>query len=471
MNIRHWASSGQDSPPHSRHSSAGRSPRTLSHAPRACASSPASSAVAVPTSPAASSRRASSPCTAPPDHGRRGNAPLLILASLLLAVALWALLTHLPGSAKRPATAPAANAPAQPASNDAARVRHSVAVLPIADETGDAELERARIGRILSDAFVQALVDVRDVHVVSPLRLDGVARALGRSPEDAAADIAFARAVAAQAGASAMLSGSLGRVGNTYVLSIALTQLDSERLLSTFRAESQDRERLLEELTRPLSEALRQTLATAADDTRGVDRLATTSFDAYANFVRGADLVSEGDWAAAIPELEKAVAADPGMALAWSTLGCAYSFKGDEARSQAAQRQAEEHLDNANRKESWWIRLNGIWVSTGNGPTYHREALKFIEAFPDDREGHFYIGLGLEYLEGKCEDAIGWYEKARVLTPNFYPVIKSLVDCRLKLDRREEAIATLERYLELPHLPALSRQKAESRLAELGAAR
>ena len=82
-----------------------------------------------------------------------------------------------------------------------------------------------------------------------------------------------------------------------------------------------------------------------------MDRVATSSLDAYTHFLRGRESTVEGDWKTAIPELEKALEADPQMALAWSELSCAYSFAGDEAKSRAAQRKAEEFQDRVNRKE------------------------------------------------------------------------------------------------------------------------
>ncbi len=244
--------------------------------------------------------------------------------------------------------------PALPSTN-----RLAIAVLPIQNESSDPELERVGIGRILTDAFVQILFDFPNFYVVSPIRLDGVSRSLGRPFEDTSKDLQFARAVSEKADANAMLSGKLARVGRTYILNTALTELPSERLLGTFQAQSDNSEQLLKDLTSGVSESIRTKLGLSASSAvnKSVDQVATGSLEAYAHSVRGLELNWEGDWQAAISELNKALEGDPQMGLAWSGLACAYSWAGDDARSKAALRKAEELSDRMNRKEQRWVEF------------------------------------------------------------------------------------------------------------------
>ncbi|HEY3173918.1 MAG TPA: protein kinase [Thermoanaerobaculia bacterium] len=344
--------------------------------------------------------------------------------------------------------------------------RLAVAVLPIQNQSGDAELERAGIGRILADAFVQLLADSSNLYVVSPIRLDVVSRSLGRSFAAAGSDLTFGRQVCEKAGANAMLTGSLARVGGTYVLSANLTELPSDRLRGTFRAESQSSEKLLSDLTGSISEMVRRKLGVAppAVPRDGVGAVATSSVEAYAHFVRGKELSAEGNWKPALVELKKALEIDPGMALAWSELGCAYSFYGDEANSLAAQKRAEELVDRANRKEQAWIRWNGIWIQSANGERYLEEGRKYIREFPDDRDGYFYAGLGAAWLKKDCSEALTYYQKAYALTPSYYPITKAIVDCEMKLGRKDRAEAALKRFLSLPWAGDQPREQARWRL-------
>ena len=342
----------------------------------------------------------------------------------------------------------------------------AVAVLPIDNQSGDAELEKAGIGKILADAFVQILSDVPKVYVVSPIRIDVVARALGHPISDAVKDPSFAGKVCKTAGANAMLSGKLSRLGKTYILDAELTQLP-DTLLGKFRANSQTAEQLLPELTGGISQKIQAKLGTPESTTPVLDRVATSSLRAYEHFVRGYDLQNEGDFPNSVAELKKAIEIDPGMGLAWSFLACAYSFSGEDGRAVAAQEKAEGLLDRVNLKEKRWIQLNGVWVKSKNSSLFRREAERYIRDYPDDREGYFYAGLAAEWLENKCGEALKYYEKAYRLTPTYYPITKGLVDCYVKLNRRDEAIGVLKRFLEIPALGAMGRQQAQGRLNEL----
>jgi serine/threonine protein kinase/tetratricopeptide (TPR) repeat protein len=396
--------------------------------------------------------------------------------ALALAVPLILLLRPHPEDVRRspevpssPATPSHAGHPAiPPAPVDLPEGRMGVAVLPIRDESGDPQLAQAGIGSILTNAFVQLLSDIPGFYVTSPLRLDGVARAMKRPFAQTSTDLDFARKVATAADADVMLAGSLRRLGSTYVLHATLTEIDSEKLLESFQTESKSVDDILMNLTKGVSEQLQEKYGaggTSRQET--VDEVATKSVEAYADYLRASEYTVEGKWDEAIPLLKQAVEADPTMALAWSELACAYSFAGDDPLSKSAARQAQALRDHVNEKERRWIDLNALWVETGNPSLYLDAARKYIQDYPDDRQGYFYAGLGAEYLANDCALAIDFYQKAHSLTPNYYPITKALVDCHLKLGRPEEAVSALERYLTLPMAGDHGRQLAKWRLDEV----
>lgn len=341
----------------------------------------------------------------------------------------------------------------------------AVAVLPIQDASEDKELAKAGIGRILADAFVQILSDIPKVYVVSPIRLNEMARFEGRSLADASYDLSLAAKVCKRSGADAMLSGRLSRVGRVYILDAELTRLP-DTLLGKFRASSEGAERLLPALIEGVSTKIQEKLG-APNAPRGLDNVATTNVKAYEHYVRGLEANMTADWKRAIPDLEKALELDPQMGLAWSELGCAYSFVGDNAKAEAAQRKAEEFLHRVNRKERMWIEANGIWIRTKSEQLFRKASEKFIREFPDDRQGYFYMGLAAEYLGGDCKDALTWYEKSYALSPGYYPITNAMADCHVKLGQKARAAQVLHRYLKLPAGDDLGRQRAQSRLAEL----
>jgi serine/threonine protein kinase/tetratricopeptide (TPR) repeat protein len=411
----------------------------------------------------------------PPANSKRRMFPIAIAAGGMVTAAIFSLLVLRPqpraGNAElpQPPNPPGTSSFAMPASHvDLPEGRLGVAVLPIRDESGDPQLAQAGIGRILTDAFVQVLSDISGFYVASPLRLDGVARGLGRPFSDTASDLEFARKVCNEANANVMLSGTLGRLGSTYVLHAQLTDLKTEQLLESFQTESKSVNDILMDMTKGVTERLQSKYGKQGTETVDlVHSVATVSMDAYTDYVRASEYIVEGNWEQAIPLLAKAVDEDPTMAVAWSELACAYSFAGDEPRAIAAARKANSLLDHVNAKERRWIELNSIWVETGNAEQYRAAAKQYVQDYPDERQGYFYAGLGEEYLANDPKAAIEFYEQAYNLTPNYYPITKALVDCYLKLNRKDQAIASLERYISMPMAGDHGKKHANWRLEEL----
>jgi tetratricopeptide (TPR) repeat protein len=343
----------------------------------------------------------------------------------------------------------------------------AVVVLPVEDRTGDSMLRDARVGEVIADALGQVLNDVQGLYVISPYRIDAIARSMDRTAAEAQSDDALAREIGTRAGAGALLSGSLSRIGSSYVLSARLVEIPSERVLETFQARSERPDKLLDEVTANVASQMQAKYAREGAGPLDVDRVATSSLEAYAHYVRGDDLVQLGEWDAAVIELQKAVEIDPEMALGWSSLACAFSFAGDDARARAAHLKAVEHEDRLNAMEKRWLDLNGLWIEGASAEAYLAEVKRYIADFPDDRDSYFYAGLAEEYLNGDCVAALEWYERAFALVPGYYPVTKAAVDCYVKLGRKADAVKVLERFAEVPQAGEEPRQRAAARLREI----
>jgi tetratricopeptide (TPR) repeat protein len=349
-----------------------------------------------------------------------------------------------------------------------------VAVMAIENATREADLRDADIGRILSDAFVQILYDCEGVQVVSPLRVHSIVAGADHAFADTALDPKLVREVCEQSGANTVLSGRLSQVGGTYILKAEITDHATGKLLGSYEARTEARDDILGSLVMSVAGTVKSTLRTARGAEiaggRDVAEVATASFDAYTHFVRGVDLNMAGDWQGAMTELRRAIDIDPSMGIAWSELACAYSFAGEEKSAEAAQMRALDLRARMSRKERLWIETTSAWL-TGDGATYRRRMREYIDAYPDDRQGWFYIGLGWQWLDKDCAQALAAYEKAYGLTPEYYPITKGLVDCRLEMGQRDAAVAALRRYLKNVR-SGLGHQQATWRLQELtGAAK
>jgi tetratricopeptide (TPR) repeat protein len=326
-----------------------------------------------------------------------------------------------------------------------------IAVMAFENKTSDPELAKADIGRVLSDAFVQVLYDCKGVQVISPWRVDGAAMELGRSYSDTSTDTGLIKKITANLNANVILSGSLSQLGETFILTATLTDLVSGKLIGNFRSDCMGKNEILSKLTSDISNKLKSSLTDAGvrmEGGRESKDVATGSLEAYAHILRARDFTNEGKWNEAVKELEKALEIDPNMGLAWGELACAYSFNGDEARSKAAHARAMELKPRLTRKEQAWLEGISAWIS-GSGEEFRKSMKQFMKDFPDERDAHFYIGLSWQYLDHNCTKALESYEIAYQLTPNYYPLTKSIVDCQLEMNEKDKAVASLNRYLKL----------------------
>jgi len=346
----------------------------------------------------------------------------------------------------------------------------AIAVLPTADNSGDPQLQQAGIDLILADLFVHVMSDMPEVYVVSPLRLDGIARERGGSLTDTARDPKFAREVCEDADATVMLTSSLSRVGDRYVLTARLTQIENQELIGTFEANSSNPADIISDLSTGMKSAVQKRFLPSADEEPPAPPV-TLSVEAYSHYVRGLDYMNVARWDSALEEFEAATQIDPEMGLAWSELACAYSFsEKPDAVVETTQLEAEKWMVDLTHKDRAWIELNSIWLRTGNGPAYIEQLDRFLVEYPDDRNAHFYGGLAEQWLNGNCVGATKWFEKAYELTPFYYPATKGLVDCYVEIGQPEKAVAALERYLAHDRAPANGKEWATDQLTAIRAA-
>ena len=116
---------------------------------------------------------------------------------------------------------------------------------------------------------------------------------MNRSFKDTSNDIALVQEVSKESEANTVLSGSLSQIGQSYILTATLTELTSNKLLGSFRAESDGKDHLLEALTAGITPQLNETLSRISgkkiQSGGDVGQVATNSFEAYTHFVKGSE--------------------------------------------------------------------------------------------------------------------------------------------------------------------------------------
>ena len=330
-----------------------------------------------------------------------------------------------------------------------------LAVVAFSDYTGEEELRRVRIGKIISDAVVQKFYEFPHVQLVSPLRVARAKKDLGIGDGKLAEEPSLAEEIASEIEGELLISGSLRKLGDRYILTAELNHLDREELLANLRLEADSPSQLISPLVDSLCARFQGQIADAFNIEKDAPRaivsigeLVTSSMEAYAHYVRGSELNRSGMLDQGTAELIRATEIDTSFALAYSEAACAFSFAQQDSLSNLYFQKAARYRDRftGDSKESLLFRGNDAWYKNDLeecGRNYSR----IIELYPDDREGYYYYGLYLQYLQDDNEKAIEQYDRAIVLTPDYFPVYRDKAYA-LKEDKGDEvAIVFLQDYL------------------------
>jgi len=266
----------------------------------------------------------------------RGEVILLLLVAAVGGTAIWRLV-HTPAATIDAATAgnaaTATSAPAKPSGTAPAAIdQQSIAVLPLANESGDADQQYFSDG--LSEDLITALSQFGGLKVIS--------RNSSFQFRDAKTSSA---AIGASLGVAHLLEGSVRRVGDTVRISAALVKAADGSTLWSQRYDRPYRDlfKLQDEITNAVAGELKMKLLTPAGAVMQSDRPPSGNLEAYSAYLQGAfhaARITDADYHKAIEFFNKAIAIDPAYAHAHAALaialtGDAAQFLGGEQARQA----------------------------------------------------------------------------------------------------------------------------------------
>ena len=344
--------------------------------------------------------------------------------------------------------------------------RPSLVVTDFSDNTGDERMGQLQIGRILGDAVEQKFYEYLPVHLVSPLRVETARQELGHT--DGEVDAGALAEIAREAGGRLVISGSLARLGGSFVLRAELNDLTDGATLGRFQKQNASEEEVLglvDSLCTHFQQRLVDVLniGTNADLVlEPVGELTTFSLEAYGHFQRGHDLYHGGRILEGAEELVKAVAIDSTFALAASDAACAFSFAKEYDRETVyfalARRQAGDNLRSGMSKGALIFQGNDAWLSDPPRPAdaqAHYETI--VRLYPDDPDGYYYTGMVHTYLQpdhaaggDKDEEllkAIEYFERAAQRGPGYFPIYFDWADAIRQREGSQAAAGFLREYL------------------------
>jgi adenylate cyclase len=274
--------------------------------------------------------------------------------------------------------------PAEPASlppgSASAEERHTIAVLPFVNMSGDAENEYFSDG--ISEEILNLLTKLPQLKVSS--------RTSSFNLKGEKVDIPTA---ARQLGVDTILEGSVRRAGDRVRITAQLIETagDSHLWSETYDREIKDVFAIQDDIARSIADALQ--VALGPKERRALQNVATADAHAYDFYLRGRKYfyaMTRRDFMHAIQMYEQAIEIDPRYALAHAGIADAYSF---------LFRYSNALPENIAQAE--------------------KASLRAVELDPDSAEAHAARGTALT-LGGQYPRAEKHFETAMLLNPNLF---------------------------------------------------
>jgi serine/threonine-protein kinase len=261
-----------------------------------------------------------------------------------------------------------------------------------------------------------------------------LARWSERVPEGGEADRETALEVARATGARYAILGSAVAIGPEVRLSADLYATEGGVRMGGVQVEGPP-DSVLALVDRLAVRSLVVVLGLEATELRPVDlaSVTTASLPALTAWLEAEALFRRGEFVAAIPAYQRAVAADSTFALAFYGLGIAYGFSEGEGgdRLYEALEQARRRIDRLPPRKAALLRAVHAWQQSAFQEA--EELLRrLVSTYPDYAEAWFVLG-DLYYHHGgwipaSVEEAQRYFTRAEELDPGFAPYRIHTVD-------------------------------------------
>ncbi len=372
-----------------------------------------------------------------------------------------------------PAAAPVAPAPpvmqVEKAPAKASEDRHSIAVLPFVNMSGEMENEYFSDG--IAEEILNLLVKLPQLKVSSR-----TSSFVFKGKE------VSIPTVVKELGVSSVLEGSVRRAGDHVRITAQLIETDTDSHLwsETYDREMKDVFAIQDDIARSIAEALQ--VALGPKERRALQNIATADPQAYDFYLKGRKYLyafTRRDFLHAISMFERAIELDPRYAMAYAGMADAYSmlYRYAEATAgnlqkaeQASQRAIELDPESAEAHTS----LGTVMFTSGQFATAEKQFETAILINPKVFEPYLFYGRAC-LAEGNFEKAARLFIRAQEVNPSDYQapcflamVYRSMGRSELARQADEKTLEVIERHVALNPDDARALCFGASALAEQG---
>jgi eukaryotic-like serine/threonine-protein kinase len=241
-------------------------------------------------------------------------------------------------------------------------------------------------------------------------------------------------------GAAATIDGSIESLGKNYVITLQTATCQGGATLAREQIQAGDKEHVLNALgtaATAMRAKLGESLNSIQKLNRPLEQVTTPSLEALQNYTAGFSEMGQGQFLAAVPSFERAIALDPNFAMAYFMLGNAFINAGDTERSREYRQKAFGLIDRVS-----------LFERDSIVPTYYSfngQSDKTIDAYRLGIQNYprfwgFHNDLSNDYIElGQFEEGLKEGQEAAALQANVEPPYRRQLDAYMCLDRLAEA--------------------------------
>jgi serine/threonine protein kinase/Flp pilus assembly protein TadD len=211
-----------------------------------------------------------------------------------------------------------------------------------------------------------------------------------------------------------ILRGSFAKAGNIIRINAVLENPRTGEILGTNRVEAQGDEGMFEavdELTQKIKADFRLTSEQIASDVgRKVAEITTGSPEAFILYTQGREYHQRGDYSRSVAVMEKAVAIDPGFAMAYRSMAMACRNLGIMSKAKAYLQKAMDLRERASERERYTIEGDFYRLSERTADKAIEAYEKSLRLYPADGIAGNNLGVAYEMIAER-DKAQAVYEK------------------------------------------------------------
>jgi len=286
----------------------------------------------------------------------------------------------------------------------------TLVIMYFKNNTGDRNLDHWRTA--LSDLLIADLTQSKYIRVLSGDMLFNILRQLDLLEAKTYSREELEK-VASRGGADHILAGDFSRAGENFRINVAIQKADSGESLGTESVDGKGEENLLsmvDELTKKIKNNLKLTEEEIASDIdKEIGKITTGSAQAYRYYDEGRNLHHRAEYRESIQLMERALALDPGFAMAYRSMAMSYGNLLMFSDANKYLQKAFELKDRLSDRERCLIEGEFFRETEKTYPQAIEAYTRLLKLYPDDAIAGTNLGILYSAVE-EWDRAIEQYQ-------------------------------------------------------------